>query len=99
MKPIKNSNSSGNYNEKDYQELLHDTIAVIESSRTHIAKQINMSVISSHWEIGKLLEERKLDSKHGSISKELMGHETFLSSILSRRYKTATACRTFTLET
>lgn len=65
MKPIKNSNSSGNYNEKDYQELLHDTIAVIESSRTHIAKQINMSVISSHWEIGKLLEERKLDSKHG----------------------------------
>ena len=24
-----------------------------------------MHVISSHWEIGKLLEERKLDSKHG----------------------------------
>ena len=57
--------SSGNYDEKDYQELLHDTIAVIESSRIHIAKQINMHVISSHWEIGKLLEERKLDSKHG----------------------------------
>ena len=57
--------SSVNYDEKDYQELLHDTIAVIESSRTHIAKQINMNVISSHWEIGKLLEERKLDSKHG----------------------------------
>ena len=57
--------SSENYDEKDYQELLHDTIAVIESSRIHIAKQINMHVISSHWEIGKLLEERKLDSKHG----------------------------------
>ena len=57
--------SSVNYDENDYQELLHDTIAVIESSRTHIAKQINMHVISSHWEIGKLLEERKLDSKHG----------------------------------
>jgi predicted nuclease of restriction endonuclease-like (RecB) superfamily len=57
--------SSVNYDEKDYQELLHDTIAVIESSRTHIAKQINMHVIFSHWEIGKLLEERKLDSKHG----------------------------------
>lgn len=65
MKPVKNSNSSGNYDEKDYQELLHDTIAVIESSRLHIAKQINISVMSSHWEIGKLLEERKLDSKHG----------------------------------
>lgn len=57
--------SSENYDEKDYLELLHDTIAVIESSRIHIAKQINMHVISSHWEIGKLLEERKLDSKHG----------------------------------
>ena len=63
-----------NYDEKDYQELLHDTIAVIESSRIHIAKQINMHVISSHWEIGKLLEERKLDSKHGDqIVKRLSG--------------------------
>ena len=66
--------SSVNYDEKDYQELLHDTIAVIESSRIHIAKQINMHVISSHWEIGKLLEERKLDSKHGDqIVKRLSG--------------------------
>ena len=65
MKPIKNVNASDNYAEKDYQELLHDTIAVIESSRVHIAKQINTSIMSSHWEIGKLLEERKLDSKHG----------------------------------
>ena len=65
MKPIKNVNASDNYAEKDYQELLHDTIAVIESSRVHIAKQINTSIMSSHWEIGRLLEERKLDSKHG----------------------------------
>ena len=65
MKPIKNVNVSDNYAEEDYQELLHDTIAVIESSRVRIAKQINTSIMSSHWEIGKLLEERKLDSKHG----------------------------------
>ena len=65
MKPIKKLNASDNYSEKDYHELLHDTIAVIESSRVRIAKQINASIISSHWEIGKLLEERKLDSKHG----------------------------------
>ena len=65
MKPIKNVNASDNYAEKDYQELLHDTIAVIESSRVRIAKQINTTIMSSHWEIGKLLEERKLDSKHG----------------------------------
>ena len=65
MKNVNTLSSSGNYDEKDYQELLHDTIAVIESSRIRIAKQINMNVISSHWEIGKLLDERKLDSKHG----------------------------------
>ena len=65
MKPIKNVNASDNYVEEDYQELLHDTIAVIESSRVRIAKQINTTIMSSHWEIGKLLEERKLDSKHG----------------------------------
>jgi predicted nuclease of restriction endonuclease-like (RecB) superfamily len=65
MKPIKNANASDNYVEEDYQELLHDTIAVIESSRVQIAKQINASIMSSHWEIGKLLEERKLDSRHG----------------------------------
>ena len=65
MKPIKNVNASDNYVEEVYQELLHDTIAVIESSRVRIAKQINTSIMSSHWEIGKLLEERKLDSKHG----------------------------------
>ena len=65
MKPIKNVNASDNYAEKDYQKLLHDTIAVIESSRVRIAKQINTSIMSSHWEIGRLLEERKLDSKHG----------------------------------
>ena len=65
MKPIKNVNASDNYVEEDYQELLHDTIAVIESSRVRIAKQINTSIMSSHWEIGRLLEERKLDSKHG----------------------------------
>ena len=65
MKPIKNVNASDNYVEEVYQELLHDTIAVIESSRVRIAKQINTTIMSSHWEIGRLLEERKLDSKHG----------------------------------
>ena len=61
-----------NYKEEDYQNLLYETIAVIESSRIQIAKQINTTVISSHWEIGRLLEERKLDSKHGdSVVKRL----------------------------
>ena len=65
MKPVKNVNVSDDYKEEDYQDLLHETIAVIESSRVRIAKQVNTTVMSSHWEIGRLLEERKLDSKHG----------------------------------
>ena len=65
MKPVKNVNVSDDYKEEDYLDLLHETIAVIESSRVRIAKQVNTTVMSSHWEIGRLLEERKLDSKHG----------------------------------
>ena len=65
MKPVKNVNVSDDYKEDDYQDLLYETIAVIESSRLRIAKQVNTTVMSSHWEIGRLLEERKLDSKHG----------------------------------
>ena len=51
MKTVRNLSSSGNYDEKDYQELLHDTIAVIESSRVRIAKQINTSIIYNDMKI------------------------------------------------
>ena len=53
------------FNEEDYNELLQQTVAVIEVSRLRIAKQLNTVAMSSYWEIGKLLDERKLDSKHG----------------------------------
>ena len=60
------------FNEEDYNELLQRAVAVIETSRLHIAKQLNTIAMSSYWEIGKLLEERKVDSKHGdSIVKRL----------------------------
>lgn len=52
-------------NEEEYNELLRQAVAVIESSRLQIAKQLNAVAMSSYWEIGKLLEERKLDSKYG----------------------------------
>ena len=60
------------FSEEDYNELLQQAVAVIETSRLHIAKQLNTIAMSSYWEIGKLLEERKVDSKHGdSIVKRL----------------------------
>ena len=53
------------FNEEEYNELLRQAVAVIESSRLQIAKQLNTVAMSSYWEIGKLLKECKLDSKHG----------------------------------
>ncbi len=59
-------------NEDEYNGLLQQAVAVIETSRIQIAKQLSTIVTSSYWEIGKLLEERKLDSKYGdSVVKRL----------------------------
>ena len=52
--------------ESNYTEILQQAVAVIETSRTKAAKAIIASSNEMHWEIGRLLYERKLDSKHGS---------------------------------
>ena len=62
---MKDITVSRTYNEEEYNELLRQAVAVIETSRLQIAKQLNTVAMSSYWEIGKLLEECKLDSKHG----------------------------------
>ncbi len=50
---------SQQFNEEEYNKLLQQAVAVIEVSRQRIAKQLNTIAISSYWEIGKLLEEKK----------------------------------------
>lgn len=63
---------SQQFNEEEYNKLLQQAVAVIEVSRQRIAKQLNTIAISSYWEIGKLLEEKKIDSKYGdSVVKRL----------------------------
>ncbi len=62
---MKDITVSRTFNEEEYNELLRQAVAVIETSRLHIAKQLNTVAMSSYWEIGKLLEECKLESKHG----------------------------------
>ena len=63
---------SQQFNEEEYNKLLQQAVAVIEVSRQRIAKQLNTIAISSYWEIGKLLEEKKVDSKYGdSVVKRL----------------------------
>jgi hypothetical protein len=55
----------GFINENDYKKLFLQTAEIIERSRVQVAKQINTTRTSTYWEIGKLLTELKIDSKHG----------------------------------
>lgn len=64
----------------DYDGLLLQTIAVLENARCAISRSIANGVSNAHWEIGKLLHERKLDSKHGA------GVVKRLSADLKERY-------------
>lgn len=51
--------------ESQYNEILRQAVAVIETARSKAASAIVRTSNEMHWEIGKLLYERKLDSKHG----------------------------------
>ncbi len=50
----------------DYNELLQHAVAVLENARIAIARSVAGNVSNAHWEIGKLLQEKKLDTKHGA---------------------------------
>ena len=52
--------------EQEYEELLLQTVAVIEENRSSVARHIAVAASNTYWEIGKLLHERKLESKYGS---------------------------------
>ena len=79
------------FNEDEYNELLQQTEAVIEKSRLQIAKQLNTVAMSSYWEIGKLLDERKIDSKYGDgIVKRLSGDLKSINNAIN----TTTICMT-----
>lgn len=51
---------------EEYKELLLQAVAVIESARCRLARQAAATTNDTYWEIGKLLYDRKLESKHGS---------------------------------
>lgn len=64
----------------DYEEILRQAVAVIENARTSVAKHLATTASNTYWEIGKLLHEKKLESKHGS------GVVERLSTDLKERY-------------
>lgn len=51
-------NEISNYDEKEYTEILNTAIAQINVSRNAIALQINSTVSSTYWNLGKLFYER-----------------------------------------
>ena len=62
------------HDQSQYNEILRRAVAVIETVWSKAARAIVESSNEMHWEIGKLLYERKLDSKHGdSVVKRLSG--------------------------
>lgn len=50
----------------DYNELLQQAVAVLEKAKIAIARSVAGNVSNAYWEIGKLLQEKKLDSVHGA---------------------------------
>ena len=52
--------------ENEYKELLRQAVAVIDRARASVALHLAATASNTHWEIGKLLHEKKLESKHGS---------------------------------
>lgn len=51
--------------ESNYNEILQQAVAVIETARGKAARAIVSISNEMHWRIGQLLYERKLDSAHG----------------------------------
>lgn len=53
-------------NESEYKEILRQAVALISQVRAKVARQLNVGENAAYWEIGKMLQERKLESKHGN---------------------------------
>lgn len=61
-----------NIQESEYNELLRQAVAVIEKSRRLFAVQVCNIASNSYFEIGKILNERKIGSKYGdAVIKQL----------------------------
>ncbi|MGL6193311.1 MAG: PDDEXK nuclease domain-containing protein [Thermoguttaceae bacterium] len=53
-------------NEQQYNDLLHQAVTEITVARTSLARQVNTTVMSAYWNIGKLLFTEKLEGGYGS---------------------------------
>ena len=52
--------------ENDYSDLLNTAITQINTARNALAVQVNTTVISTYWNLGKLLHDKKIESNYGT---------------------------------
>lgn len=52
--------------ESEYNSILIQAVAVIDEARSAVARNVSQVTNMAYWNIGKLLHEKKLESKHGS---------------------------------
>lgn len=59
------SKSQLNINDSEYSEILNQAISQIRNARVSIAKPVNSTANSVHWNLGKLLFEKQLEEGYG----------------------------------
>lgn len=52
--------------ESEYDAIQRQAVAVIDKTRAMVATAVSPIIGTAHQEIGKLLHDRKVESKHGS---------------------------------
>ena len=56
------------FSESDYSELLYTAITQINTAKNILATQINTTVNSVYWNLGKLLHEKRIENGYGKNS-------------------------------
>ena len=51
--------------DSEYNSILKQAISIIDKTRENLAESMNLAISSVHWNIGKLLYERKVSSDYG----------------------------------
>ena len=54
--------------DNEYAQILQQAVSEIQTARTTVARQVNTTVNSVYWNIGKLLFDRNLESGYGIVS-------------------------------
>ena len=60
---------------QDYNQILLQTVAVIEDARFQLAKQLNTTVSATYYQIGKLLYSETIEGEYGDAVIKRLSHD------------------------